>query len=255
VAESINEWLQELGEALTSERRLRTSRIIAEARDHLRSSAEELEREGMPHHEAEQKAVAKLGDPRDFARGFSPPTTRDWLVDAATWWSSRVAAFLLGLGALMVLIETFAWAVGAGPVSAQGVRVWRTCRDSVSGECVGGWDETRAPALVVLGSIFLVAGLAALAVHLLLGRRYSDLELTPRLLDVGAELSLAALGVVLLVGGATRSSLDASWHWVPVWLPLGLACLGAALLLHQSSVAARGAPLSRQDGWNGRRAW
>jgi hypothetical protein len=240
VAEPINEYLQELGDALTSERRLRRSRIIAEARDHLRSSADELEREGIPRHEAEQRAVAKLGDPRGFARGFSPPTTQDWLIDATTWWSSRVAALLLGLGALMVLIETFAWAVGAGPVSAQGVRVWRTCSDSVGGECVGGWDETRTPALVVLGSILLLAGLAALTVHLLLRRRYSDLELTPRLLDIGAELSLAALGIALLIGGATRSSLDASWQWVPVWLPVGLACLGAALLLHRSSTWSYG---------------
>jgi hypothetical protein len=234
VAEPINGWLQELDDALTSERRLRRTRIIGEARDHLRSSADELEREGMSRRDAEQRAVSKLGDPRSFARGFSQPTTRDWLIDATAWWSSRVAALLLGLGSVMLLIETFAWSVGADSISAQAVRIWRTCRNSVGGECVGGWDETKAPALVVLGAICLLAGLAALAVHLLLRRRYSDLELTPRLLDIGAELSLAALGVTLLIGGATRSALDASSHWVPLWLPVGLACLAAALLLHRS---------------------
>jgi hypothetical protein len=74
------------------------------------------------------------------------------------------------------------------------------------------------------------------SVHLVLQRRFSDLELMPRLLDIGAQLSLATLGAVLLIGGATRSSLDASWRWVPLWLPVGLACLGAALLLHRSDI-------------------
>lgn len=128
--------------------------------------------------------------------------------------------------------------VGTGPVSAQTVRVWRTCRESAGGECVGGWNETHAPSLVVLGTICLIAGLAALSVHLLLRRRYSDLELMPRLLDLGAELSLAALGAVLLFGGATRSALDASWHWVPVWLAVGLASVAVALLLHRSAQRA-----------------
>jgi hypothetical protein len=122
------------------------------------------------------------------------------------------------------------------PVSAQTVRVWRTCRDSINGECVGGWNETHAPSLAVVGAVCLVAGLIVVAVHWLLRRRYSDLELMPRLLDIGTQVSLAALGAVLLIGGATRSSLDDSWHWVPLWLPVGVACIGAALLLHRSDV-------------------
>jgi hypothetical protein len=237
VAEPIKRWLQELRDALASERRLRKTRIIAEVGDHLSSSADEFERQGMPRQEAEAKAVAQLGSPRSFAEAFSPPTRRDWLIDATAWWSSRVAATLLGLGTLMVLIETLAWSVGGGPVSAQDVRIWRTCRRSVGGECVGGWNETHAPSLLVFGTICLVAGLAAVSVHLLLRRRYSDLELMPALLDIGAKLSLAALGTVLLIGGATRSSLDASWHWVPLWLTVGLTCISAALLLHRSGHA------------------
>ena len=234
MAERIDAWMQQLGAALISERRLRKTRIIDEARDHLNSSADELEQRGLSRHEAEAKAVAQLGDPRRFAREFSPPARLDWLVDAAAWWTSRVAATLLGLGALMVLLETFAWSIGAGPVSAQTVRVWRSCRQSINGECVGGWDDTHAPSLVVLGAICLIAGLIVLAVYWLLRRRYSDLELMPRLLDIGTQVSLAALGAVLLIGGATRSLLDASWQWVPLWLPVGLACIGAALLLHRS---------------------
>jgi hypothetical protein len=236
VAEPIDAWMQQLRDALTSERRLRTTRIVDEARDHLQSSADELEQQGLSRHDAEAKAVAQLGDPRRFGGEFSSPARQDWLVDATAWWSSRAAATLLGLGALMVLIETLAWSIGAGPVSAQTVRVGRTCRDSSGGECVGGWNETHAPALVVLGAIFLVAGVIVLGVHWLLRRRYSDLELMPRLLDIGTQVSLAALGAVLLIGGATRSSLDASWQWVPLWLPVGLACIGAALLLHRSDV-------------------
>jgi hypothetical protein len=233
VAEPIDSWMQELRDELASERRLRKTRILDEARDHLHSSADELEQQGMARREAETKAVAHLGDPRRFAREFSPPARQDWIVDAAAWWSSRAAATLLGLGALMVLIETVAWSIGAGPVSAQSIRVWRTCSTSIDRECVGGWNETHAPALVVLGAICLVAGVILVAVHRLLRRRYSDLELMPRLLDVGAQVSLATLGVVLLIGGATRSSLDASLKWVPLWLPVGLACIGAALLMHR----------------------
>jgi hypothetical protein len=145
VAEPIEAWTQQVRDALTSERRLRRSRIVDEALDHLHSSADELEQQGMSRRDAEAKAVAQLGDPRRFARQFSPPARPDWLVDATAWWSSRAAATLLGLGALMVLIETLAWSIGVGPVSAQTVRVWRTCRQSVSGECVGGWNETHAP--------------------------------------------------------------------------------------------------------------
>jgi hypothetical protein len=236
VAEPIDVWMQRLRDALASERRLRKTRIADEARDHLYSSADELEQRGMARLEAEARAVAQLGDPRRFAREFSPPARLDWLVDATAWWSSRIAATLLGLGALMVLLETLAWSLGAGPVSAQTVRVWRTCRHSLDGECVGGWNDTHASSLVLLGAICLIAGLVVLAVHSLLRRRYSDLELMLRLLDIGTRVSLAALGAVLLIGGTTRSSLDASWRWVPLWLPVGLACIGAALLVHRSDV-------------------
>ena len=145
MAEPIDAWMQQLRHALTSERRLRKTRIVDEAHDHLHLSAEQLEQRGMSRRDAEAKAVAQLGDPRRFAREFSPPARRDWLVDATAWWSSRAAATLLGLGALMVLIETLAWSIGAGPVSAQTVRVWRTCSRSINGECVGGWNDTHAP--------------------------------------------------------------------------------------------------------------
>jgi hypothetical protein len=46
---------------------------------------------------------------------------------------------------------------------------------------------------------------------------------------------------VLLIGGAARSSLDTSWQWVPLWLPAGLACIGVALLLHQSDTRQQNA--------------
>jgi hypothetical protein len=236
VAEPIEAWMQQLRDALTSERRLRKTRIVDEASDHLRSSADELEEQGMSRREAEAKAVAQLGDPRRFAREFSAPARLDWLVDTTAWLSSRAAATLLGLGALMVMVEALAWSIGAGRVSAQSVTVWGTCRHSTGGECVGGWNHTQAPSLVVLGTICLVAGLILLAVHWLLRRRYSDLELMPRLLDIGTQVSLATLGAVLLIGGATRSTLDDSSRWVSLWLPVGLACIGAALLLHRSDV-------------------
>jgi hypothetical protein len=234
VPEPIEAWMEQLREALASERRLRTTRIVDEASDHLHSSADALEQAGMSRREAEAKAVDQLGDPRRFAREFSPPARLDWLVDATAWLSSRAGATLLGLGALMVLIETLAWSIGTGRVSAHSITVWRTCRDSTGGECVGGWNETHTPALVVLGAICLVAGVILLDLHRLLRRRYSDLELMPRLLDVGTQISLASLGAVLLIGGATRSSLDGSWQWVSLWLPVALACIGAALLLHRA---------------------
>jgi hypothetical protein len=72
VVDPIDAWVQDLRDALTSERRLRKTRIVDEARDHLQSSADELEQEGMSRREAEARAVAQLGDPRRFVREFSP---------------------------------------------------------------------------------------------------------------------------------------------------------------------------------------
>jgi hypothetical protein len=74
--------MQQLRDALNSELRLRKTRIIGEAGDHLHSSADELEQQGMPRRATEAEAVAQLGDPRRFAREFSPPARLDWLVDA-----------------------------------------------------------------------------------------------------------------------------------------------------------------------------
>jgi hypothetical protein len=113
MAESIDAWLRELREAVTSDPRLRRTRIVVEARDHLCSTADELEREGIPRAEAEAQAVARLGSPRSFAAGFARPAARDRLVDATAWLLPRVATALLGLGAVMVLIETFAWSVNS----------------------------------------------------------------------------------------------------------------------------------------------
>jgi hypothetical protein len=47
-------------------------------------------------------------------------------------------------------------------------------------------------------------------------RSYSDFELVPRRLDVGTQVTLTMLGAVLLVGGATRSSLDVSRRSAPL---------------------------------------
>lgn len=41
---------------------------------------------------------------------------------------------------------------------------------------------------------------------------------------------LGVLGLVRFIGGATRSALNASWRWVPIWLALGVACLAVARL-------------------------
>lgn len=66
----------------------------------------------------------------------------------------------------------------------------------------------------------------------------------PRPLDVGAQVSLATLGAVLFILGTARSSLDAAWQWVPVWLAVGFACIGAALLLHRAGVRGQKSPPS-----------
>jgi hypothetical protein len=85
MAEPIDAWLRALREAVTSDRRLRRTRIVDEARDYLRSTADELEREGLPRAEAEAEAVARLDSPRSFAAGFARPAARDWLVDTTAW--------------------------------------------------------------------------------------------------------------------------------------------------------------------------
>jgi hypothetical protein len=133
----------------------------------------------------------------------------------------------------MVLIETFAWSVSGQSVSPHAVRTWRACRKAIDGECVGGWNETYAASLTVAGAILMSRALPSWGRTDSCGDATRTSNFVSRFVDLAAQGSLAALGAVLLVGGATRSSLDESWQWVPVWLPLGIACLPAALQLRQ----------------------
>ncbi|WP_460835885.1 hypothetical protein [Nocardioides hungaricus] len=231
MAGPIDAWLGELDGALASRRRLRDGRIRDEALDHLRLAADRFERGGLARSEAEARAVAQLGDPYIFAAGFAAPRRRDHLVDLTAWVTSRAGLAFVGLGGVCVLIEAVAWVLGAGPVSHHGIRVWQSCPNRVDGQCVGEWEYSHAPRMLVLGVILVVVGLVVLGAFWILRRRYSDLELVPRRLGTTVAATLAVLGVVLLVGGGVRSALDTSWYWVPVWLVGGTVTLLVAATL------------------------
>jgi hypothetical protein len=60
VTTPIAEFLQALDRQLRAERRLRRARIVTEVRDHLSSTADDLERSGLPRIDAERLAVCLL---------------------------------------------------------------------------------------------------------------------------------------------------------------------------------------------------
>jgi hypothetical protein len=225
--------MSELHAALGSRRRVRATRIAAEAYDHLEEASADLEARGMSRADAEHAAVARMGPAADYAAGFRTATPTDWLIDTVRWVVPLVGVLLLAIGAALTLVDATGWIVGADPVAAARVRVWRTCTHAIRGECVGDWRESTAPTLLVAGIIFVLAGIGVTAVSLVLGRRYSDRELVPRWLRRAAFGLFGLLGAVLIIGGSTRSLLDASWRWVPLWAATGVACVTAALLGHR----------------------
>lgn len=66
---AIDRYVRELAERLPTDGRLR-ERVREEVTGHLSDAASDLEQQGMPLAEAEQRAIARFGSPDTVARGI-----------------------------------------------------------------------------------------------------------------------------------------------------------------------------------------
>lgn len=237
----IDDWLAELRLALAAGRRVRAGRILAEAEEHLHEAADELQATGLSPAEAAQRAVDRLGAAGAYAARFRQPTGFDWLVDAARTLVPAIGWALVALGAISTFVAALDWVIGAGAIGGHGVRVWRTCPESVDGQCVGPWHNVYASSTLIAGGALIILGLLLVLSAGLIRHRYSARELFPRWIFWTGNGLLTTLGGLLLIGGAVRSSLDHSWHWVPFWATTGAVCLVIAALAarHERRLPAR----------------
>src|SRR5262249_28015067 len=71
--------LANLATALDAQRRVRARRILTEAEELLRDTADGLEATGTSPADAERTAVDRFGAPDEYAARFRTPTGFDWL--------------------------------------------------------------------------------------------------------------------------------------------------------------------------------
>ena len=211
MAEPIDAWMQQLRDALTSERRLRKTRIVDEASDHLHSSADQLERarDVSPRGRGESRRPTRRPSPlrprvqpsgaaglarrcdrlvvvegrRDSARTRCPDGAgRDFgLVDRRR---PRVRAVGHGLGDLPPL---------------DGRRMRRrleSTRKPLLSSCSAPSASSPASSCSACTGCFGDATRTSSSCH--------------ACSTSARRLSLGTLGAVLLIGGATRSTLDAA---------------------------------------------
>jgi vacuolar-type H+-ATPase subunit H/uncharacterized membrane protein len=88
-------------------RRAPRRRLLAEAEDHLRSSADELVREGRSAAEAEREAVARFGAAADVARGFAHAAASSTARAAVAWAAAVFLAY--GATATLFLVAAPSW--------------------------------------------------------------------------------------------------------------------------------------------------
>jgi hypothetical protein len=88
-------------------RRAPRRRLLAEAEDHLRSSADELLRTGRSAAEAEREAVARFGAAAEVARGFAHASASSTARAAVAW--AAVAFLAYGATAVLFLLTAPRW--------------------------------------------------------------------------------------------------------------------------------------------------
>ncbi len=101
----IDEYLDRLALELRVDGR-RARRILLEAEDHLRATAQQLGADGLPWREAEQRAIDRFGSPRTVARRFA---------------AEAGGASLPRLGAELVLALGLLFGIGMSAIGASGL--------------------------------------------------------------------------------------------------------------------------------------
>jgi hypothetical protein len=232
VTTPIAEFLRGLDRELRAERRLRRARIITEVRDHLTSTADDLERSGLPGVDAERLAVERFGEPGDIAGRFPSRTVRATLVELYVYAGLLVGSLLAAWGVIGLVGGALAEAVGRSRATPS-ARIWRSCDRIVNDECVGGFTDHRVAVWIVSGVLLLVGGLLFVAVHWLLRRRFVDDDpgsLTAWWFDIAGISTFGLISVGLLVVGTGQTLTGDGSAWLSVSLPGGLLSLAVCLL-------------------------
>jgi HAAS domain-containing protein len=232
VTTPIAEFLRALDRDLRAERRLRRARIITEVRDHLTSTADDLERSGLPRVDAERLAVERFGEPGDIAGRFPSRTVRATLVESYVYAGLLVGSLLAAWGVIGLVGGALSEAVGRSRPTPS-ARIWRSCDRIVNDECVGGFTDHRVALWIVSGGLLLVGGLLFVAVHWLLRRRFVDDDpgsLTAWWFDIAGISTFGLIAVGLLVVGTGQTLTGDGTAWLSLSLPGGLLSLAVCLL-------------------------
>jgi hypothetical protein len=185
-------------------RRAPRRRLLAEAEDHLRSTAEELESRGRPAVDAERQAIERFGDAPEVAHRFALASASSTARSAVGW---AAAAFVAYAASALVFVATApAW-----------------LRDFPHG----------AASMLALQVAAVAVGVTAVRVR----RRTLDEERL-RLVSNGALTAAVAVavGAAAEVLVALTRPADAPWREAPA--PLGAFALAAVLCVPAAVVAA-----------------
>jgi hypothetical protein len=232
VTTPIAEFLRTLDRELRAERRLRRARIVTEGRDHLTSTADDLERSGLPRVDAERLAVERFGEPGDIVGRFPSRTVRSTLVELYVYAGLIVGALLTAWGAIGLVGGALAEVIGRSRPTPS-ARVWRSCDRIADDECVGGFTDHQVAVWIVSGALLIVGGLLFVAVHWLLRRRFVDDDpgsLTAWWFDIAGISTFGLITVGLLVGGTGQTLTGNGTAWLSVSVPGGLISLAVCLL-------------------------
>ena len=218
-ASPVEAYLDRLDSELRT-RRAPRRRLLAEAEDHLRSSAEELVARGRSAAEAERVAIERFGDAPEVAHRFAVATASSTARSAVGW---AAAAFLAyGASALVFVATAPNW-----------------LRDFPHG----------APSMLALQVAAVALGVTA--VRVLRWRRGLVLE-EERLRLVANGALTAAVAVAVGAGAELFVALTrpAAAPWADASTPIGTLALAAVLCVPAALVAAAG--LARARGLGGR---
>jgi hypothetical protein len=201
-------------------RRAPRRRLLAEAEDHLRSTVDELVREGRSGPDAEREAVARFGAAADVARGFAHAAASSTARAAVAWAAAVFLAY--GTAAIFFLVAAPSW-----------------LHDFPQG----------APSTIAL-QVAAVA-LAVTAVRVLRWRRPLVMdEVRLRLVANGALTAAAAVAVGACAELLVALTRPAAAPWADAAAPIGTFALAAVLSVPAALVAA--SSLARANGLGGR---
>ena len=170
-----------------------SGRILAEAEDHLRETADRLREQGVSSEEAEYRAVARFGTPAEITAGFSSEqNTWEVVMMLLAKLSTTLLVGITSFICLGVVVHTF-WGGSVEPT----------------------WGVLRS----ILGSAVIVSG--ALTVRYLWTRGSGS---AVQFLAVAAGLVL--LGAASVINAVRIARVTGDWEYYIITMGLALICQG-----------------------------